>query len=162
MPYTKTNNTPLYIHTKSNHPSMIIKKLTWINQKTPFCYPIRQRIIRPKLVSHTNEPLTTVGTTTNSFFGFQHPQMLKHERKHEKWKHHNRTTKVWYILHGKIHIVSHLYYIFLMNEIKVYQMALALNKQARNRRKKGIFRSEKNGWRSKRRKVKTTASNALW
>ena len=30
-----------------------------------------------------------------------------------------------------------------MNEIKVYHMALALNKQARNRRKKGIFRSEK-------------------
>ena len=27
MPYTKPNNTPLYIHTKSNHPPMIIKNL---------------------------------------------------------------------------------------------------------------------------------------
>ena len=27
MPYTKPNNTPLYIHSKSNHPPVIIKNL---------------------------------------------------------------------------------------------------------------------------------------
>ena len=27
MPYTKPNNTPLYIHTKSNHPPVIIKNI---------------------------------------------------------------------------------------------------------------------------------------
>ena len=53
VPYTKPNNTPLYIHTKSNHPPMIIKNL-------------------PESI---NKRLFTVGTTTNSIFGVQHPQI---------------------------------------------------------------------------------------
>ena len=75
MPYTKPNNTPLYIHTKSNHPPTIIKNLPEsINKRLSDISSDKESFDRAA-TPYTSEPLTTVGTTTNSIFGLQHPEI---------------------------------------------------------------------------------------
>ena len=74
MPYTKPNNTPLYIHTKSNHPPMIIKNLSEsINKRLSDISSDKESFDRA--ATPYQRALTTVGTTTNSIFGLQHPQI---------------------------------------------------------------------------------------
>ena len=89
MPYTKPNNTPLYIHTKSNHPPTIIKNLPEsVNKRLSDISSDKESFDR--VLPHTREPSTTVGTTTNSIFGLQSPNIHASQKKR---RHRNIT---WY------------------------------------------------------------------
>ncbi len=89
-PYTKPNNTPLYIHSKSNHPTVIIKNLPEsINKRLSDISSDEEHSIL--LFLHTKKLSIIVG---NHQLIFKHPPPLNVSTSQNKKRHRNVTCMV--------------------------------------------------------------------